>query len=339
MNASQLKQSLLRLAGDLSRLLGKCATFDGGKLEVPNVRLGASGTHHRATLRLLPSVPMPTFELESIDPPMPAAGVVGANGEARILEGTLTFVCNVCGATNTNVSMNLVGDREGNSCSQCGSSLRIRSVIEALTTELFGKSMSLTELPVSKQFHGIGMSDWDGYALPLAEKLSYTNTYYHQAPRLDILDVPESEHGKYDFIISSDVMEHVPGDVNHAFANMAKLLKPGGVLILTVPYKADGEDEEFFPDLHDFHLVTTAGKTFLYNKTATGEEQIYDNLVFHGGSGFTLFMRLFSEAGLLKRLRDSGFNGGIKVYRDNDPAHGVVWPISWCLALAARKAA
>ncbi len=33
-----------------------------------------------------------------------------------------------------------------------------------------------------------------------------------------------------------------------------------------------------------------------HNHTQDDTEQIYDNLVFHGGDGFTLFMRMFSES-------------------------------------------
>lgn len=253
-------------------------------------------------------------------------------------QNLITFVCNVCGETNFDVPLSLVGEREGNSCSACGSSLRVRSVIHALTSELLGQSLPLTEIDECKSFRGLGMSDWDGYAAPLANIFDYQNSFYHQEPRLDITDVPEAEHGQYDFLISSDVMEHVPKRVEEAFSNMARMLKPGGCLILTVPYKPEGEHEEFFPDLHDYRLITTDGKTFLYNRTAEGVEQIYGDLVFHGGEGFTLFMRLFSEASLLALLEKSGFNGGIRIYREDEPRYGVIWPISWCLAIVARKA-
>lgn len=76
----------------------------------------------------------------------------------------------------------------------------------------------------------------------------------------------------------------------------------------------------------------------MYNHTSECIEQIYDNLVFYGGDGFALFMRMFSEAGLIKILEDSGFDGGIKIYRDDNPRYGIFWPIAWCLAIVARKA-
>lgn len=157
-----------------------------------------------------------------------------------------------------------------------------------MTTEIFGESLRLPAFLCAKGIRGLGTSDWEGYLTPLARTFSCQNTFYHQPPRLDITEVPEGEHGEYDFLISSDVLEHIPRDVDKAFGHMANLLKPGGFLVLTAPYKPDGEKEECYPNLHEYRSITTSGKTFLYNRTADGVEQIYDNLVFHGGEGFTL---------------------------------------------------
>lgn len=49
----------------------------------------------------------------------------------------------------------------------------------------------------------------------------------------DILDIP-SLH-KYDFIVCTEVLEHVPDPVR-AFSHMVSLLNPGGVLVVTVPF-------------------------------------------------------------------------------------------------------
>ena len=306
--------------------------FELDRLHLPEVLIKPNGTTHRAVLRVTETSPNYRFELEQLDPPLEAT--VPQSPE----EQHLSFCCNICGGNNTDIALNLITDREASSCTHCGSSLRMRSVIQALTSEIYGKSLALTSAPANRSLRGAGMSDWTGYAKPLAKLFGYQNTFYHQKPRLDILNVPESEFGQYDFLISSDVMEHVPTDIDKAFANMAKMLKPGGFLVLTVPYKPDGEHEEFYPDLHEYRFISTGGKTFLYNRTKNGTEQIYDNLVFHGGDGFTLFVRMFSESSLISMLEASGFDGDIKIYRENDPEHGVVWSISWCLAIVAHKA-
>lgn len=303
--------------------------FENGRLYLPRVYVKQLGTTHRVELRVIQEAPKYVFELEQIEP---------SPYHIDRQNQPVSFSCNICGSMNTDVSMDIVSNREAASCGTCHSSLRMRSVINALSVELFGESIQLPAFPVSRNISGIGLSDWEGYAGPLKNKLAYVNTFYHQEPRLDITNIPDDEIGKYDFIISSDVMEHVPyKDLGKAFANMARLLKSGGFLLLTVPYKPAGDTDEYYPDLHDFQFITTKEKTFLYNRTVDGVEQIFDNLVFHGGGGFTLEMRMFSESGLLKILEDNGFAGGTRIYRDNDEKYGIVWPISWAVPVVVRK--
>jgi SAM-dependent methyltransferase len=112
--------------------------------------------------------------------------------------------------------------------------------------ELFGESLSIQDFPASPHITGIGMSDWDGYAIQLSGKLNYRNTYYHQEPKLDITRSDPSLEGAFDFIISSDVFEHVPPPISKAFENTRKLLKPDGVLIFSVPYSKDEKTVEHF---------------------------------------------------------------------------------------------
>lgn len=52
--------------------------------------------------------------------------------------------------------------------------------------------------------------------------------------RLDISAMPTVADTSFDTLIVCDVLEHVPDDVA-AFAEMARILKPGGIAILTVP--------------------------------------------------------------------------------------------------------
>ena len=139
----------------------------------------------------------------------------------------------------------------------------------------------------------------------------------------------------FDFIISSDVFEHVPPPVSIAFANARKLLKPGGVLVFTVPYIKDGKTREHFPDLYKYEIIKKGSRCFLKNTTRDGVEQIFDNLVFHGGAGATLEMRVFSESSLREEFAKAGFNN-ITIYREPDFDHGIYWPNDWSLPIAAR---
>ena len=118
-----------------------------------------------------------------------------------------------------------------------------------LSLELLGRSLCLSEFPTRPDIIGLGMSDWDGYASVLAQKFSYQNTYYHQEPRLDIRDIDPKLEGTMDFVISSDVFEHVPPPVSMAFENARRLLKPNGILVFSTPYSKETETVEHFPEL------------------------------------------------------------------------------------------
>ncbi|WP_158301424.1 methyltransferase domain-containing protein [Methanocella paludicola] len=192
--------------------------------------------------------------------------------------------------------------------------------------ELFGESIPLSEFPVRKDITGIGMSDWDVYTSRLAKKLGYTNTFYHKEPKLDIISVDDIQNGKYDFIISSDVFEHVVPPVSTAFYNTGKLLKRGGVLIFSVPYiSTPGHGTvEHFPDLYQYKIINMRQGKILKNITAEGVSQTYTNLTFHGGKGNTLEMRSFSESSLWDELRKAGFKD-IKKYNQSYKEYGIVW--------------
>ena len=113
------------------------------------------------------------------------------------------------------------------------------SVVHALRRS-FGQGMSISEFPIRPDLTGIGLTDC-GYAPRLSSKLAYRNTFYDREPRLDITDPPTDLEGTLDFLISSDVFEHVPPPVERAFEGVFRLLKPGGVFVLTVPYLLQGE--------------------------------------------------------------------------------------------------
>ncbi len=173
------------------------------------------------------------------------------------------------------------------------------------------------------------------YAEPLAKRLNYTNTFFHQEPRLDIT-VPGGRQGTCDFLIASEVFEHIPPPVSRAFKGAFDILKPGGSFIFSVPYKLEGDTEEHFPDLHDFEIKNDAGEPILINRLRDGSIKTYRELVFHGGDGATLEMRLFSEQGVLRELRDAGFSD-IQFLREDVLLYGIVNKHPWSFPLSAKK--
>ena len=245
------------------------------------------------------------------------------------------FVCNVCGAVNRRPAEGF--DRERPSCAGCGSSRRLRGLLQALSQELFGLDLTLPEFPRVKSLRGLGLSDGEGYASCLAEKFDYRNTYFHREPFLDITKVPESEFGQYDFVLASEVFEHVPPPAGRAFENAFRLLREGGVLVFTVPYSLESSTAEHFPDLGAHGLARVGDGLVLVNRTRTGELQVFENLVFHVSfGGEALEVREFSECALEAMLRGTGF-GEVRIYHEPCPAYGIENTENWSLPMCARK--
>lgn len=188
---------------------------------------------------------------------------------------------------------------------------RARALMYALTKALKLHPVLPWNGP-DRTVRGIGLSDDDNYAWVLGSLFDYTNTFFHQEPRLDIC-ADDLAYSGLDFIVSTDVFEHVLPPVEKAFRNCHRMLKPGGVLVFSVPYAANrNETIEHFPSLHEWHLEDrlTAGdrkETVLVNINPQGEQEVFDKLCFHGGQGETLEMRNFGKGHLLELAAKTGF--------------------------------
>ena len=245
------------------------------------------------------------------------------------------FICNLCGASNRSAGQPL--DREEPSCASCGSNVRTRGLLQVLSLELFGLNLALPDFPRVKSLRGLGASDSNPYAVLLAEKFDYRNTFYDRPPRFDIANPAPEELGQYDFLISSEVFEHVPPPAEAAFRSAHALLKPGGVLVLTVPYSVESCMTEHFPELYQFGFTQLGGRIVMINRTRGGDMQIFENPVFHSGlSGKALEMREFSEGDLKAMLTVAGFSE-VRFYSEDYPPFGIVRSESWSLPIAARQ--
>jgi len=252
---------------------------------------------------------------------------------ARIPPGAaVPFRCNLCGTPNAGTLAEL--SREAQNCTHCGSNVRFRAMACLVTHEVLGRPAPLPDLPVRKDIAGIGLSDADAYARPLAEKFDYENTFYHTEPRLDIADIDPARVGRYHFVIASDVFEHVEPPVARAFANARRLLKRGGKFIFTVPFSLDPDTREHFPDLFDWALAEENGHWTLTNRTRDGREQRFSDLVFHGGPGSTLEMRVFSRAALEREFAAAGF-ARVRIAAEPYLPFGIHWPEPWSVPMVA----
>lgn len=249
--------------------------------------------------------------------------------------GDLVFHCNIC----DHPAHAPLGQftREKPTCGHCGSTVRWRAIVHVLSQALFGQDLRLSQLPRRPDLVGLGLTDWRGYAEPLSRRFSYTNTYYHCEPRLDILDVEPARRHSADFLISSEVFEHVPPPASRAFTGAAEILKPGGLLLLTVPYVTTSQPTiEHYPTLHSFHIEQTADGPVLLNTRVDGVEERFENPLFHDGLGLTLEMRVFSRDSLTAELLAAGFED-VKFWDQTCHPHGIVWQDQAHLPVTARR--
>jgi SAM-dependent methyltransferase len=258
----------------------------------------------------------------------------GSGGDPSTIRpgSRLPFVCNLCGTPNAGTLGEL--SREALTCSHCGSNVRFRAMGYLVTREVLGQPIPLPDFGENKAIVGVGMSDAEAYAKPLAQKFSYENTFYHTDPHLDIAEIDESRVGRYDFIIASDVFEHVVPPVSKAFANARRMLKPDGKLIFTVPFVPEGDTREHFPDLFDWSLDESDGTWTLRNRTRDGRDQRFTDLVFHGGPGSTLEMRLFSRDSLMREFKAAGFSR-VRIAAEPWLPFGIHWPEPWSVPMVA----
>jgi SAM-dependent methyltransferase len=197
--------------------------------------------------------------------------------------------------------------------------------------ELFGRSLPLKSFPRSKHVRGMGLSDALLFSKVFSKRFDYQNTCYHREPRFDIMT--PNTGSSFDFVIASEIFEHVPPPVQRAFDNLARLLKPGGIAVFSSPWESEGESVEHFPELYDWQLVNLTSGYVLLNRTADSRLQTFDHLVFHGGPGNTLEMRVFSKEGLLAHCQAAGFE--VEFAEDNADL-GIVWE-PWSRGMVLRN--
>jgi SAM-dependent methyltransferase len=190
---------------------------------------------------------------------------------------------------------------------------------------------------VVRSTRGLGTSEWEGFAPALANKFDYRNTYLDDEPRLDLKNVSPHLRGQFDFVICSEVLEHVAPPVQPAFDGLYSLLKPGGVLIFSVPYQIDCGTIEHFKDLNEWSLCQVGERQVLVNRKVDGKYEVFDQLRFHGGGSPALEMRIFGKSDLEHRLTLSGF--AFQFFDTDYPPFGIYWPQPWSLPLRARKKA
>lgn len=107
--------------------------------------------------------------------------------------------------------------------------------------------------------------------------------------------------------------------VARALEGMRRVIRPGGVLVLTCPYVLFGPSTEHYPWMTDY-VVQSDGTVVGIDRL--GAERKIQEPFFHGGPGNTLEMRLLALDVLLDELDRVGFSQ-IQVLAESVPHLGI----------------
>ena len=210
--------------------------------------------------------------------------------------------------------------REGTLCGNCGSTSRNRAVALVLGRVL-GERVPVFAWRRRHTVAVLESSPRGVLAMFFAEKFDYFATEYQPAaiaaggsPRA-FADFQKLHYANdaFDMVIASDVFEHIRRD-DDAMRELYRVLRPGGELVLTVPY--DHERPQ------TLQRVDTSGPSDVHLLPPQ----------YHGGGGHTLAYREYGRD-LVLLMERAGFT--VERVALDDAAHGVT-PQS---VFVARKAA
>jgi SAM-dependent methyltransferase len=136
--------------------------------------------------------------------------------------------------------------REGVLCSACGSSARVQQLASVVAAECARRlelpRSSLAELARGSAFHRLAVAEINPCGklhqfLALHPRLSFSD-YGSTTARSEDLQALSYGDATFDLVLTSDTLEHIP-DIWLAFAEIRRVLKPGGVHVFTIPVVSD----------------------------------------------------------------------------------------------------
>ncbi len=201
------------------------------------------------------------------EPPAPAG-----LAHKTFLRGT----CNVCGRATRFFRDDPTLDRESLTCEHCRTTSRYRSIargiLEAISSRTGVSAGALDQLPLHAGVPPFRVLDtqapffFEPCAYPLPDILRRrdwidvtVSSYRPDRPPGELLSpgiVNQNlerltfADAAFDLVVTSDVMEHVRLD-DRAHAEIARVLKPGGIYVFTVPHFRDRRDTFVRVRVHD----------------------------------------------------------------------------------------
>lgn len=161
-------------------------------------------------------------------------------------------VCIIC--SSPMIASQPKATREGSQCDGCQATWRARATVLAVMTGLGYHPTPLVEIVPDWSRIGVGLSDDPSFSGRFSAVWKYTNTYFDSFPRLDIRAAPSDLIGHCEFVVCSDVLEHVDPPYNTALEGLYRIIKPGGFAVVTVPMSGTASTCEYYKDLASWEL-------------------------------------------------------------------------------------
>jgi len=123
----------------------------------------------------------------------------------------------------------------------------------------------------------------------------------------DMKTFSRNNENKYDAITMLDVLEHIQ-DQKKTLSYMKTMLKPNGILIITVPQKYilsfldTGNWKFIFPTLHKYFITLIKGKKHFYNYFQNPNNPLFGDI-----EKTKMWHEHFSVKSLTELLNNSGF--------------------------------
>jgi len=173
----------------------------------------------------------------SLNPISP--GSFSIQGTCALCGAKTTFACNFDYALKQPDGRLLPHFRENLFCARCGLKNRVRSVLQLFVQEC--QPSPQQPIYITEQLGAAYRWLRGRYSAVSGSEYIPESGAFGTSPRgirnedLGALTWPD---GSFDFVLSLDVLEHVP-DVNSCFSEIFRCLRPGGRLLFTVPFSVE----------------------------------------------------------------------------------------------------
>jgi SAM-dependent methyltransferase len=134
----------------------------------------------------------------------------------------------------------LFSQRESMHCSNCRSSLRLRTLSKAISYALGQNQLSLKDIIKNKTIKNYKIAEinacGDLHTILKAHKNLYYSEYDPKSPKIRKEDMMKLSYKDnfFDIVLTSDTFEHIP-NFEGGLREVHRVLKPGGYHIFTIP--------------------------------------------------------------------------------------------------------